>query len=241
MEPFGESMSPRRRISGYELYARYLPAVLSALPIIILAFYLPKGGETRELIDYILSLKFFGALSMSLILLYFYAQLIRTTSKAYEKKYFADARGFPTTYFMLYSDPTYSEAFKDEFRQRVAKAFGISLCGKEQEANDPDEARRRLNDITKQMILLVGGGELVGKHNQWYGFFRNLVGGCIYGAIMAAVNMLVGRYYVASHPLVIGSLVLCALYCGLFVAKKRILFQHAEAYARQLIAEFMKK
>lgn len=234
-------MSARRSITGYELYARYLPAVLTALPILILGFYLSKAGGTRELIDYIMSLKFFGTLSMSLVLLYFYAQLIRTTSKVYENKYFVNTRGFPTTYFMLYSDGTYSEAFKDEFRKRVAKTLGIQLCGKEQEANDPAEARRRLNETTKQIILSVGNGELVGKHNQWYGFFRNLIGGCIYGAITAVISVVIGHYYLASKPLVVSSLFLFVFYCCIFIARKGILFQHAEAYARQLIAEFMKK
>ena len=61
-------MSASRPISGYEIYARYLPAVLTSLPMLILGFYVSKGCEARELIDYVLSLKFFGTLSMSLIL-----------------------------------------------------------------------------------------------------------------------------------------------------------------------------
>jgi uncharacterized membrane protein len=234
-------MRRNRLISGYELYARYLPAVLTALPVLILSFYLAKGEEARELIEYVLSLKFFGTLSMSLVLLYFYAQLIRTTSKAYEKKYFADARGFPTTYFMLYSDRTYSEVFKDEFRKRVSSTLGITLPNKDEEDDKPEEARRMLSEVTKQLILFVGDGVLVGKHNQWYGFFRNLIGGCVYGAIMAAINVLVGFYYLNSSPLVVISVFLLSLYCGLFFARRKILSQHAEAYARQLIAEFMSK
>lgn len=232
-------MSKQKPINSYELYASYLPAVFTALPLLILSFYLSKGSETKELIDYVISLNFFGTLSMSLVLLYFYAQLIRTTSKTLENAYFIRRRGFPTTYFMLYSDSTYSDSFKDEFRKRVAKTFNLTLCDKQEEANHPEEASRRLNDITKLIILKLGEGDLVGKHNQWYGFFRNLFGGCIYGTIMAAINALVGHYYIESEALVIGSLMLLVIYIGLFLARKPILIQHAEAYARQLIAEFM--
>lgn len=234
-------MSDQSRFSVYEIYARHFPAVLTALPALILGFYLSKGTETKELMDYVLSLKFFGTLSLSLVLLYFYAQLIRTTSKALERKYFAMARGFPTTYFMLYADPTYSEAFKDKFRKRVVATLGIPLCDKDEEASNPEEARRRLNDSTKQIILRVGDGVLVGKHNQWYGFFRNLLGGCPYGAAMAVVGVVVGRYCITSTVLVMGSLGLFVLYSGLFLARRGILTQHAEAYARQIIAEFMNK
>ena len=234
-------MSSSKLMSTYELYARYLPALLTGLPLIILVFYLSKSAAAKELIDYILSLKFFGTISMSFVFLYFYAQLIRTTAKAFEKHYFLTKRGFPTTYFMLYSDPTYSEAFKQEFRGKVLDQFGISLFGKDAESFNPAEAKRLLNDITKQMILLVGDGQLVGKHNQWYGFFRNLIGGCPYGGLCAMVAALLGVMVLHDSALAIGSLVLVLIYAGVLLTRRAILVQHAEAYARQLIAEFMSK
>src|SRR3990167_3318086 len=202
-------MSSSKLMTTYELYARYLPALLTGLPLIILVFYLSKSAAAKELIDYILSLKFFGTISMSFVFLYFYAQLIRTTAKAFEKHYFLTKRGFPTTYFMLYSDPTYAESFNQA------------------------EAKRLLNDITKQMILLVGDGQLVGKHNQWYGFFRNLIGGCPYGGLCAMVAALLGVMVLHDSALAIGSLVLVLIYAGVLLTRRAILVQHAEAYARQ--------
>jgi hypothetical protein len=233
-------MSTTQKISGYELYARYFPAILTCIPLLLLSFYLAKGSETKQLLDFILSLKFFGYLSFSLILLYFYAQLIRTTSKVFEQSYFIHKHGFPTTYFMLYSDSTYSDAFKDMFRQRVYEVLGISLCTKKEEIADPGEAMKRLNEATKQIILSVGNGVLVGKHNQWYGFFRNLLGGCIYGAGVSVINVLLGCVFFISNVLTIASLILFVIYVILFLLRKYILVQHAEAYARQLLAEFMK-
>jgi hypothetical protein len=234
-------MSSSKPITTYELYARYLPALLTGLPIIILAFYLSKAVASKELIDYVFSLKFFGTISMSSVFLYFYAQLIRTTAKAFEKHYFMNKRGFPTTYFMLYSNPTYSEAFKQEFRRKVFDKFNISLFGKQDESRNPAEAIRLLNDTTKQIILLVGDGQLVGKHNQWYGFFRNLIGGCLYGGFCGIVSALLGEIVLHNRALVIGSLVPTLIYFGIFLARRAILVQHAEAYARQLIAEFISK
>jgi len=233
-------MNTTRNVSIYEMYARYFPAILTGTPLLLLGFYLAKGGETKQLLDFLLSLKFFGYVSFSLILLYFYAQIIRTTSKTFEQSYFLQKKGFPTTYFMLYSDSTYSDAFKNAFRQRVQEVLGITLCTKEEEAAAPGEAMKRLNDITKQIILHVGSGVLVGKHNQWYGFFRNLLGGCIYGAGVSIVNVLIGRFFFVSNVLTITSLILFVVYTTLFLARKPIIVQHAEAYARQLFAEFMK-
>lgn len=233
-------MSTTHKISGYELYARYFPAILTGIPLLLLGFYLSKDGEIKQLLDYVLSLKFFGYVSLSVILLYFYAQLIRTTSKAFEQSYFIRQKGFPTTYFMLYSDSTYSDAFKDMFRQRAYELLGITLCTKEEEIADSNEAMKRLNEATKQIILSVGNGILVGKHNQWYGFFRNLLGGCIYGAGVSVINVLLGRFFLVSNVLTTVSLILFVIYIILFLLRKHIIVQHAEAYARQLVAEFMK-
>lgn len=233
-------MSTTDKVSGYELYARYFPAILTGIPFLLLGFYLARGGETKQLLDFILSLRFFGYLSLSVILLYFYAQLIRTTSKTFEQSYFIRQKGFPTTYFMLYSNSAYSDAFKDAFRKRVQEVLGMSLCTKEEETATLGEAMKRLNDITKQIILHVGDGVLVGKHNQWYGFFRNLLGGCVYGAGVSVVNVLIGRFVFASNVLIITSLILFVAYISLLLVRKPIIVQHAEAYARQLLAEFMK-
>lgn len=232
-------MSTTHKVSGYELYARYFPAILTGIPILLLGFYLSKGGEIKQLLDYIISLKFFGYVSLSVILLYFYAQLIRTTSKAFEQSYFIKRKGFPTTYFMLYSDSTYSDAFKDAFRQRVQQMPGLSLCTKEEEIATPGEAVNRLNDVIKQVILRVGDGVLVTQHNQWYGFFRNLIGGCIYGAAVSFANVLIGHFVFVSNVLTFLSLILFVIYITLFLVRKPIMVQHAEAYARQLLAEFM--
>lgn len=232
-------MSEKRTLGVYELYARYFPALVTGLPALMMGFYVSRSGEGGALAEYLAGLRFFGTLSLSAVLLYFYAQLIRTTSKYYEKRYFKDARGFPTTYLMLYSDTTCSRALKDQYRECVRRRFGLSLPTEEQEDADSAEALRILNDTTKRVILTVGDGELVGKHNQWYGFMRNLVGGCIYGTTMALVNAGVGWFLLDSVILAASSLGLALVYGALFIARRRILTQHAEAYAHQLVTEFV--
>jgi len=50
--------------------------------------------------------------------------------------------------------------------------------------------KKRLNEATKQVILKVRDGHLVKKHNIWYGFFRNLVGGSIYSSFFCFLTSL---------------------------------------------------
>ena len=233
--------SLRKHVSTYELFARYLPAIVTSVPYLLLGFVLLHRNDTKDLMSFVISLKFFGYVSMSFIALYFYAQLIRSTAKSFEKLYFQEKRGFPTTYFMLYSDGECSEAYKDEFRKRVKRAFGFQLCTKEEERSNPIEAKRRLNDITKQLILSVGDGVLVAKHNQWYGFNRNLVGGALYGIIGAVTAFAFGRFVVGDTVLAYSAVPLFVMYGAILLCRRFLIVQHAEAYARQLHAEFMKK
>lgn len=230
----------QKHISTYELFARYLPAILTSVPFLLLGFALSRRTDTRDIMAYLVSLKFFGYLSMSFICLYFYAQLIRTTAKYFERRYFQEKRGFPTTYFMLYSDTACSDAYKDEFRSRVKKTFGFQLCTKDEEQVNMGEAIRRLSDITKRIILHVGDGVLVGKHNQWYGFMRNLVGGSIYGGVGAALTFALGKWILNQNTLAYTAICLCIPYGLLVFFRRPLIVQHAEAYARQLHAEFMK-
>jgi hypothetical protein len=192
------------------------------------------------MLAFVFSFKFFGYVSMSFVWLYFYAQLIRSTAKSFEKAYFHKTRGFPTTYFMLYSDSECSDAYKDAFRKRVKKAFGFELLTKSEEATNPLEAMRRLNDITKKLILRVGEGVLVGKHNQWYGFIRNLVGGSVFGLIGGIVAFILGQTILQNSILAYAAVALCVVYAAILLFRRPLIIQHAEAYARQLHAEFMK-
>lgn len=189
--------------------------------------------------DFILSLKFVGAISFSAIFVYFYSQFIRITSKYFERKYFTGKQGFPTTYFMLYGDTTYSTDYKNKFRERVKKVLKLDLMSEAEEVQQPDEARKRVTESVNHIRLKVGSGKLVLKHNIWYGFSRNLIGGTIYSAAFCLANILLGWLVFKNHTLVILSAVLLAVYAMIFAFHKKILLQNAEAYARQLISEFM--
>lgn len=232
--------SLQKHISSYELFARYLPAIVTSVPYLLIGFILMRRSDTKDFLGFIFSLKFFGYVSMSFVALYLYAQLIRSTAKWFENRYFRKRQGFPTTYYMLYSNGEYSEAYKDAYRKKVKKVYNFDLCSKDEEIANPLEASRRLNDITRQIILRVADGKLVGKHNQWYGFIRNLVGGSIYAAFGSIIIAAYGHCAATNSVLAYGGVIMCLGYCAIVAFRRSLIVQHAEAYARQLHAEFMK-
>jgi hypothetical protein len=223
----------------YITYARFLPAILSALPLFVLWFFLAREAQWKDFLNFIISLKFLGSISLSAVFLYGYSEFIRITSKHFERKYFTSKRGFPTTYFMLYGDQTYSADYKTKFRERVNKTLRLETLEATGEIAQPQEAIARLNEAFNHIRLKVGKGKLVLKHNIWYGFSRNLIGGSIYGAIFCIAEILLGWLAFSDPKLVIVAGVLLLVYSTVLIFKKAILVQNGEAYARQLISEFM--
>ena len=180
-----------------------------------------------------------GGVTLSIVFLYFYAQVLRITSKIIETKLFHDKTGFPTTYLMTYVDDTFSKSYKDKYRSLVKEQFNIDLLDESEEAVDIVEARKRVNEATQLIKLKIKSGHLVLKQNIWYGFVRNLVGGAIYSIIFCIINIIVGSIWYKNPILVISSIILLVTYAIMFLLRKQILIQNAEAYANQLIAEFM--
>lgn len=227
------------KFNAYTIYARFFPCIISALPLFILWFFLSDNIQLKELGAYLLSLKFYGGTTLSIVFLYFYAQVLRITSKIIEKKHFQNKTGFPTTYLMMYADNTFSKSYKDKYRQLVKKQFDIDLLSESEETTDITEARKRLNEATQLIRLKIKEGHLVSKQNIWYGFVRNLVGGAIYSIIFCVMNIIVGSIWYKNPILVISSIILLVIYAIMFLFRKQIIIQNAEAYANQLIAEFM--
>lgn len=107
----------RASFNNYTLYARFFPAIISALPLFILWFFLAENRQLNELLTFLLSIKFYGGVTISVVALYFYAQIIRIASKYFENKYFIDNLGFPTAYLMTYADSTFSKSYKTKYRE----------------------------------------------------------------------------------------------------------------------------
>lgn len=225
-------------IDVYSIYARFFPSIISSLPFFISWFFLAENVRLRELGSFLLSLQFYGGVTLSVVGLYFFAQVIRITSKYFEGVYFIKQGGFPTTYLMMHENEKFSQSYKDTYRELAKKHFGMDLLTKDEEETQRTEARRRLNEVAKQVILRVGDGQLVKKQNIWYGFSRNLVGGAIYSTLLCMAG-LVTSAVTKNELLALVMTCLIILYGALLLFRKSILTQTAEAYAEQVIAEFI--
>ena len=230
-------MNIKLKIDTYTIYARLFPSIITLLPFFSLWFFVRKYNDFLSLEEYILGIKILGTLTISFIVLYFNSLIIRHISKFFEKKYFLQSKGFPTTYFITFKDEEFSEDFKERYRLKVKQQFNINLLTRDEEIDSPAESKKRINEATKQIILLLKDGYLVKSHNIWYGFSRNMIGGCIIACVISLISIFIGFFI--SINLIIISIILFLIYLTIFLFRKSILIYSAEAYAKQLISEFM--
>lgn len=225
---------------AYLFYARLIPSLLTSLPILALLYALVDAPQLKQLVDYF-PIRALGATTLYFAVLYFYSHVIRATSKYFENKYFINDKGFPTTYFMSFTDSKYSREYKNKFREKVRQTLQWELLDEAQERNDPSEAKKRLDEAIRLILPIIGKGQLVQEYNTWYGFFRNLIGGLIYAMAFCMIDLLLSRYIFDNLPLTIISMILLCIYITVFSFRKTLLKQYAETYADKLFAEFMTK
>lgn len=223
----------------YGIYARVFPAILCLLPLIINWYYLSQVSEVKAIGEYLLSINFLKEISISIVFLYLFTQIIRITSKIFEELYFTKANGFPTTYLLTFSDKTFSSEFKIKIHNKIKNTFDLELLNEENESIDPEEANRRITEAVNLVRITIGDGVLVLKHNIWYGFFRNLVGGSIYGILFSSIGIIISLTSILNTILFNISIILIGFYIFILFFNKIILIQNAEAYAKQLISEFI--
>lgn len=226
----------------YAIRARHFPALLSALPFFVIWFHLSDNVQLKELVSFILSLKFLGGITFSIAFLYVYSLTIREISKYFQRQYFTgnEANGFPTTYLMTYADSTFSDSYKDKYRKLILDRFNFELLNKEAEEANLIEARKRLDEAAGLIRPEIKDGYLVLQHNIWFGFCRNFIGGTIISILLCIVGILAGIFFIEDNKvlfLILGILFL--LYFIVFLFRKPILVYNGEAYAKQLFSEFI--
>lgn len=184
----------RTKFNTYTINARILPAIISIIPFFVMWYYIRGYLVLKGLEDYLLNIRFYGEITLSIAAIYFCSLIIRQLSKYFERKYFLEANGFPTTYLMTYKDNTFSKEYKDKYRQKIKVLFDINLLNEEEEKVKYSEAKKLLNEATKQVILKIKDGYLVKQHNIWYGFYRNLIGGTLISMALCIANIFIGLF-----------------------------------------------
>lgn len=228
----------KKLFDSYTIIARIFPSIITALPLIILWFYIRNISGLDDLVKYLNDIKYLGDIGIITVSIYLFALIIRQISLKYQDQYFENS-GFPTTYFLLFQNTEYTDEFKQQFRKKVKKLLNVNLPTKKMEKDDISKTKMRINEAIQQVIVVVGEKYLVKKHNIWYGFFRNLIGGTIIAILLSIVNIIIGILIIQNYQIIFVSIFLAVGFIVIYLFRKTLIIKSAEDYAKKLIAEFI--
>lgn len=215
----------------YTITARLYPAIITGLPIVIVGIpiinmFLQIAGANRWISSLL------GNLSFSVIIVYFYSQVIRYLGKfIFEKILFRNDLHLPTTELLHPENEVFSKGMKITLYTQIKNDFSIDLKSYE---NDY-ELRRKINEAVTQIRIKVKKGHLVFQHNIEYGFVRNLCGGAIIGLFFSLLGLLLHFYDKNFYYVFI---VLAIVYLIILLSSRYSIRTLGQQYAKVLITEY---
>jgi len=230
------------RPTAYKVNARWLPAMMIALPVVALlagVLYRFVPWNNIEQVPW----KAFGSFAGAFIVIgvasiVLFAEKIRDRGKHLQEEYFCKASAFPTTEFLLWSNDTIELEIKKLLHTAIRRDFDIRLCSCEEEGKDISKARRLICSAVNQIRESVKDGRLLIDYNIRYGYYRNIIGSADWGMALAIVcnivSLFIGNVYVFTAEASLIFYFLLLLY-----KREEILNEYSQEYARRLFSEYM--
>lgn len=222
----------------YTFYGRQLPALLTAVPFFVLNYYFIEE-VFGDLLGSLAAIKWVGGIGLSVACVFLFIQLNRLLSKhLFQDRVFREERYFPSTSFLLYSNTTLSDQYKEAIRAKILSDFNIQLLGIEEEQIAEEEARRTIVDAVGMIRTATRTSNLLLQHNYEYGFVRNFLGGSVASIILCLVGIVLGSLLSSTTAVYIFSVLLLG-YLLPIIFHRFILNHLAQSYAKVLFQEFL--
>jgi hypothetical protein len=221
-------------LDEYDLKARIAPGLIVALPALVDVIYMvPVIGSVPV---------FAAGGIIALALIYGLGYVIRAEGQQLEPALWKQWGGPPSTRLMRSSDTLFGPDLKISIRSAVTQEFAVTLHTPAEEKKDPTCADKAIADAFQRVRTFLRRFDPTGvwqKNNIEYGFCRNLLGGRMLWAFVAAGSIVVAVWRSATthsgflNPAVVVSCfsLACACYVGwrlLPKATKRIADRYAE-------------
>lgn len=169
-------------VDSYDIKARYAPALLLSLPIII-TFWTCFPKEV-EAISKLLSGVFSGAI------LYALSVVVRALGLRVEPELWKSWGGPPSTIIVSWSDNRLGNDLKAKIHQRVHSGLGLPMPSKEEEAADSSKAHDLIGQTFSRVKGLLRKKDKSGLwsiSNAEYGFARNLYGSRVFWLLISCL------------------------------------------------------
>jgi hypothetical protein len=222
----------------YTFFARYIPALLSVLPITLVYFFLTKRFSSYDLKEYLQSMAFFLGVGLTFLLSYFLSMIVRELGSFLEKKYFKNRMEFPTNTMMLYEDDRLPKATKDAYGKKIIADFKINRLSETKEKNDRFEALKTLHQASRFVCAKYQQHSQVKDANIAYGFVRNLSGG-LFISLPASVAGIVTGIILNDRSLLLWSCVSIMIFGLLLLFHRKLIKENAEKFAYKILTVYL--
>lgn len=227
------------KFNTYSLKGRIAPAFVSIiLPIMVFNHFF-VSDEFSKAVGEILGAKLISNLTISTICLYFLSEFGRLIGKnVFERIYLKDESRMPTTNFMMFSDKTYSDDYKMKIREKIKSDFDVKLP-KDEELKNETLARTKIVEAMALIRKKLKGNKFLFQHNVEYGIMRNAIGGAVFGALFALLNIIFFYFVIKVDLAIFISIGLFVIYSLLLSCSKVVINFYGRNYAKILFREYM--
>ncbi len=224
----------------YYLKARLLPTVLTALPLVSVYLFILSPYLSNYLREILPLLPTIGDISFPVAIVFFLVQINRILSKELlQSNYFKGELKMPTTDFLLYSNPEYSNETKDKIRKKIKEHFDMDMYDTQRETADETRSRFLIKEAVGQIRVLLSGNEMLLNHNIEYGALRNFLGGCLQAAGFSLILILKAWFFPFNKGLLILGIFFFVTYSSFLLISKWLLHRYGNSYARILYQQFL--
>lgn len=226
-------------MNKYYITSRLIPAILTSIPACTAYYYFlaPLISTNTSHIYWLHPVENIGLMTGIIFLV---MQINRYISKeVFEKKYFKNESEMPTTNYLMDSNTYYTSEIKRAIRSKIKRDFEIDLLSQQQDSSNELTVRKNITMAVSQVRSFLKENSMIYRHNMEYGFFRNLIGGCVPALIISLIMALMFKVVQINETMFWISLGLSVIYFVPISLSKTIINKYGSYYAKILFEQYL--
>lgn len=225
-------------MSEYYTKARLFPTVLTMVPLVTFYIYYISPIVTPILEPVWNLLPVFTGVAINTVVMFMLVLLNRFLSKIiFQKILYQDDLKMPTTDYLLPGHPSLDKATRNRYYELIVHDFNIDMRKQLKSLKNEHDKRIMITRVVGQIRELLTGNKMLLHHNIEYGFFRNLVGGCVLASLIS-LTLLILAYCNGDDGMIATSLIMLIVYLLPMIFSKSIIKFHGDNYAKVLFEQY---